>query len=269
MGKGACVVTNPRLAVTTDAGRYYPRHGLQYMSVTTALGVLPKDALKQWAANVAADKAIEIANRSPSRVLGRLDRDEARYAWKDELAAAGALGDAVHSCCEFLVQNQDICFDAYLADIDDRKIRNRVKQFVKFLTDYEVKPVYVEATVYHDKHHYAGSCDLMAYVDGVLTVIDYKTSKGVYGSVALQMSAYANATVLIDDWDNECDVPAFERSAVLHLKDRSYKLIECELSARVFGCFLTALTLKRQFVDDISEVALLGIIAPTENKEIA
>jgi hypothetical protein len=253
-------VTSPFQAITTESGRYYPRLGKQYISVTTALNGLPKDALPQWAANVAADKALELhdcgALDFKNEGYRRAVRNDIRYAHKEEKEAAARLGDAVHQCCEDIVKHGDC--DAPT----DKKVANRVKQFWKWTQAHTIEPLYVEATVYNDTHLYAGSCDLMASVDGIPTIIDYKTSKGVYGSVALQLSAYMNGEYILTDEGLVVALPKFERAAVLHIRDRGYKFIECDSSAKTFNHFLRVLSVKRDWLDTDADTALLGEIKP-------
>ncbi len=47
-----------------------------------------------------------------------------------------------------------------------------------------------EQTVWSRTHRYAGTLDLVAYVDGVRTLIDFKTSKAIYAEAHLQNVAY-------------------------------------------------------------------------------
>jgi len=51
----------------------------------------------------------------------------------------------------------------------------------------------VEQVVYSEKHRYAGTLDLLAEVNGVLTVVDWKTGKAVYSEAHLQNAAYRQA----------------------------------------------------------------------------
>ena len=66
----------------------------------------------------------------------------------------------------------------YADTIGDRKVRNRVLRFAQFLDDHDVEPMHIEATVYSDKHLYAGSCDIMALIDGVPTICDMGVTSG-------------------------------------------------------------------------------------------
>ena len=57
----------------------------------------------------------------------------------------------------------------------------------------DLKPIAVEQVVYSKKYGYAGTLDLLAEVNGVLTVIDWKTGKAVYSEAHLQNAAYRQA----------------------------------------------------------------------------
>jgi hypothetical protein len=220
------------------------------MSVTTALNALPKDALPQWAANLAADKAMELAD---SGLLPRLIRDDARYAHKEAKESAATLGTIVHGMCEYRLLGGVVDLSLY-----DKPAIKRYKQFCNWLDAYKVEPLHVEATVYNDDSLYAGSCDLMALVDGVPTIIDFKTSKGVYPTVALQMAAYAHAEYILTDEGEKVALPEFQRGAVLHIKPMSFNFIECDISETTFDFFLDVLRLKRSWLDGYSEKVLLG-----------
>jgi hypothetical protein len=50
-----------------------------------------------------------------------------------------------------------------------------------------------EAMLYSVKYRYAGSADAIAYRDGKLTVLDWKTGNGIYPEYGLQVAAYAKA----------------------------------------------------------------------------
>jgi ATP-dependent exoDNAse (exonuclease V) beta subunit len=50
-----------------------------------------------------------------------------------------------------------------------------------------------ETMVYSAKYRYAGAMDAIAYRDGKLVALDWKTSNGIYPEYALQVAAYAKA----------------------------------------------------------------------------
>jgi len=56
-----------------------------------------------------------------------------------------------------------------------------------------VRPIRVEDRVWSRRYGYAGTTDLLAEVDGVLTLVDFKTSKAIYAESTLQVAAYVMA----------------------------------------------------------------------------
>jgi predicted RecB family nuclease len=56
-----------------------------------------------------------------------------------------------------------------------------------------LEPLWIEQVVWSDRHRYAGTVDLVARVEGRLTVVDYKSGKRVYQEAHLQLAAYAAA----------------------------------------------------------------------------
>ena len=68
-----------------------------------------------------------------------------------------------------------------------------VQAFKAWALRVTLKPILIERIVYSKRHRYAGTLDLLARVDGVLTMIDFKTGKAVYHEAHLQAAAYSAA----------------------------------------------------------------------------
>ena len=64
---------------------------------------------------------------------------------------------------------------------------------MEFYQSHEVVPHKIEERIYSKKHHYAGTMDVLADVNGVLGVLDVKTSIAVYRDYSMQTSAYIQA----------------------------------------------------------------------------
>ena len=73
--------------------------------------------------------------------------------------------------------------------------QNAIDSFHAWLDKHAVRPASAETRLISKVHGYAGTTDLLAYVDDVFTVIDFKTSKGIYIEYPLQLSAYGEAAV--------------------------------------------------------------------------
>jgi hypothetical protein len=151
---------------------------------------LPKPALINWAGNVTAEYAVdhkdELAAMSPSQMLKVLKG--AKYADRDLAAAKGSL---VHDIAEHIIAGEEV-------DVPD-DVRGHVESAVKFLDDYQIRPLLTETTVFHTKAMYGGTLDMVVtsdlpqFKDRVI-LADWKTSRsGIYDEAALQLSAYRNA----------------------------------------------------------------------------
>lgn len=155
-------------AVTTESGRVYlTPSGKKYPSITTVLGHFGKHQIMEWRKAVGEEEA----NRISARAAGR--------------------GTALHTLCERYIDNKPVF---------DEKTMPHVKAMfnsVKPVVDSRVGRVYVqEVPLYSDHLRLAGRVDLIAEFDGVISVIDFKTSSRVKTSEDIksyfeQESAYA------------------------------------------------------------------------------
>ncbi len=73
--------------------------------------------------------------------------------------------------------------------------QNAADSFHAWLDAHSVRPASAETRLISRRYGYAGTTDLLAYVDDIFTVIDFKTSKGIYIEYPLQLSAYGQAAV--------------------------------------------------------------------------
>ena len=72
-------------------------------------------------------------------------------------------------------------------------VENCLSDFRQFLATHEVEPILIERKIFSQKNKFAGTADLVAEVDGKMTLVDWKTSKSLYPSYFVQASAYAEA----------------------------------------------------------------------------
>ena len=68
-----------------------------------------------------------------------------------------------------------------------------VKSFVAWREETKPEIVATEITIFDEKYGYAGTIDLVCRIDGVLYVVDFKTSKQIWREHELQVSAYRHA----------------------------------------------------------------------------
>lgn len=164
--------------------------------VTTLIGEgLAKPALINWAGNVTAAYAVdhwdELADMPVSERL--LTLKGARFADRDAAAAKGTL---VHALAEQLAAGEEV-------QVPD-EVAAHVDSAVRFLDEWQIRPILTETTVWNVTHGYAGTLDLVLTTDllpGRVILADWKTSRsGIYDEAALQLAAYGHA-----EWYQDAD----------------------------------------------------------------
>lgn len=150
-----------------------------YVSVTTALSILDKPALRYWL----GQQVYRAFMVDPT--LSEQDALAAPYAVSDK---AKKRGSTIHSIIESFKNTGEI--------VDTTpEFQNYVDAFKKFVKDNDVEIVEQEKTAVSIKYKFAGTCDLVFKAkgrDGVW-VGDIKTGKALYPEVFIQTSAYKQA----------------------------------------------------------------------------
>jgi hypothetical protein len=239
-------VTLPKRALTRSGygGRGYRPLGHKDLpvlpSVTTVLKAEAKDALSQWSADQTAAMAVasgqDILRMSDAKAWGYL-----RFYWKRTpkdplsgdidlasyhhgvLSDAGELGDSVHEWIEAEL------FGLPFPDVSNRnaKFWQCVAAWNEFKSQHTIVPHRVENTVWNnsgDGLGYAGTFDLLLEIDGEMYLIDIKTSRGLYSSTWMQLSALYHAPVLLDEGEDGVDrfvhdwQKPIKKLAVIHVR---------------------------------------------------
>ena len=137
-------------SITTDEGRRYKvPGGGEYESITTALGKRPEKiiALKEWREKVGMKEAQKISTQ------------------------ASRTGTNVHQIAEDYLKNED----NYLKD----KMPIEIDMFNKLkpALDHNIDEVYgIEMSLFSNRFKLAGRTDCIARWNGMLSIIDFKTS---------------------------------------------------------------------------------------------
>ena len=197
--------------------RFYNIRGQQLPGTTSITGMMNKPALPNWAAKLTrermCDEAADLYANTAMQFLPGTDRDKFRaMLWKlvdkrafhNEAAREAAdLGTLAHAQCEWIVNRArgevvgpDPITAARATGTDaqtcDRALWASMA-FDQWVTDHDVRFIESEVVVVDDVVGYAGTADLVAFVDGVRSIIDLKTSSGVWPEMYLQLAAYWNA----------------------------------------------------------------------------
>ena len=141
------------------------------------------------------------------------------------LANASKFGTAVHLATEL----DD------LRELDESSLDERIVPYLSawrtFSKNNNVSWHGIEQRIYNDQFKYCGTIDRVGKVNGKQSVVDLKTSAGLYPSYALQTAAYQRAVN-----------PAFDRLVVQLKADGTYQIKKYE-SPTDWAVFCSLLTL--------------------------
>ena len=191
---------------------------------------LPKPALVKWAANCAAELAVNDWERlGELPVADRLkELSGAPNAMRD---AAAVRGTRVHALADKLANGEEVDVPEDLA--------GHVEACVQFLDDWDVETILAECPVYHETYLYAGTFDLIAWIGGEVWLLDWKTNKsGPFGDTAFQLAAYKNATHCLGRDGETGPMPAIDKCGVVWLRADGYDLHPYHVDETVFRQFL-------------------------------
>lgn len=170
---------------STDGGKTWsPMTG-----VTTILGVIAKDALIPWAANMAVDYVKR--NLGPNGEVTAEVLEEARSAHRKKKEEAGTAGTDVHAVIEMLVKQAIQITEGKFDETFERRDIPQVQKFIEWAIENNIKFLASEQKVYNFQEWYAGTFDLLIEKDGKKYIADVKTSSGIYGrEFFAQMAGY-------------------------------------------------------------------------------
>lgn len=147
--------------------RYFNKAGQRVCGVTTFLGVLNKPALVPWANKLGLEGVEVRAYVDDKADIGKLaHRMVLDHNRKEETDIS------IYTPKQ--VELAKICFSKYL---------NWEKK-------YKIKPILLETPLVSEKYQYGGTPDNYCLLDGVYTLLDYKTGKGIYEEMYYQLAAY-------------------------------------------------------------------------------
>ena len=175
-------------------------------SVTGIIGMKDKSgALVHWATHQFADKMKKLIFEAKPEylqpdLLAALV-DVAMDTWRISKQQAADIGTVAHGVFEDTLAGKEVKlplqFDPHVArhftqDMIDQT-NNAIEAGLQFTREHEIEVIEAEAPRWSPTHGYIGTGDLIARIDGKLSVADWKTSKRLYPTVRLQLSAYKAA----------------------------------------------------------------------------
>lgn len=216
------------------AGRYYEfiKDGTEYnlISVTTVLNILQKEALLPWAVKLCAEYLMkhveelsgEITEKRADEIL-----KESKRQHKKVSKEAMDIGTRTHAACEAWLKGQ-------LVNLDD-DTSSLFYAFRDWWVEHKCVLMKSEHTVYDTELGYAGTCDIVCYMDGKVYVMDIKTSNDFWvPDMPAQLAAYAHCVdgcegigiIRLDKSDNK----AYWRDYT-NVREPSWELFKNLLSA--------------------------------------
>jgi hypothetical protein len=173
-------------------------------SVTSIIGKLDKSgALVPWAVSEMAKRIKVLLRDGESWDRESLEAliDVAQDTWRQTKQEAADIGSLVHRVLEEKLAGREpvlpITADPMLAPNFTpemvEKANNSISAGLKFLNEREIEVIQAEQPRWSPTYGYIGTGDLIALIDGKLSVLDWKTSKRLYPTVFLQLAAYQQA----------------------------------------------------------------------------
>lgn len=158
---------------------YKNEEGERVPGVTTALGILNKPALIHWAWGLGIQGIDYKAFRDDKADIGTLTHLMALSHEKDEKPDTDYY-------TKIQIDLAETCFLKYL------EWRER----------HEIKSIFLEKQSVSEIYQYGGTLDHYCLLDGVKTLIDYKTGKAIYPEQFFQLAAYRQ---LLNEEGNKVD----------------------------------------------------------------
>lgn len=187
-----------------DAKKHaYTLDGKLLSGVTSVIdGTSSKQALIQWAANMAIDYVIENGNyvENPIEDNGELidggfyqiyagALEQARTAHTRRKESAGQKGTDTHALVEKYVLD---CISRHGGKAGLVMDNDPVYSFAQWAITNGVEFLASEQRLYSETHGLAGTCDFIALINGKLTIGDLKTFPKMWSADAfIQMGAYS------------------------------------------------------------------------------
>lgn len=200
--------------------------------VTTLIGKgLPKPALPYWSAKSVAEYVVD--NPEGIDALRTMGRESAVAALKQipwtKRDEAAVRGTDVHELAERILHGEAVEVPEHLT--------GHVEGYARWLDAFAAEPIVTEVPVANRANWYAGKPDAIVRMGGLVWLLDWKTSSGVYGETALQTAAYARAEFYAPTPDDEIPMPHIDRIGVVHITADGSQLYPLGDIDAAFGVF--------------------------------
>lgn len=172
--------------------------GHNLRSVTTKLGILGKPHLTKWAVRMGIewlkeeDRWVRLHHESWAEEM----LSGAQMAHLDVRDDAGGVGTVAHHAIERYINewiatgDRPLDIKAFAKDGDDPRAIASMRAVEAFFHKHDIEPIASELLV-GDIRYSAGTLDFLCFMDGKLSLLDWKTSNSVDAiSYSMQVAAY-------------------------------------------------------------------------------
>lgn len=192
-------LTQEQERVKLGAYHRYTVDGKWMPGVTTVIKALDAPALDAWKVRTQVEGTARAAYENPpidfeplDAYVARMKKLAAEGLEHERIANAAAdEGNQVHALIEWRMRTA-LGQTLPRPDVSEEAAFREAGWF-DWSKSVGLKPVAVEARLANRTHRYSGTIDLLAEVDGRLSLLDWKRSKGVYESHHLQSIGYRMA----------------------------------------------------------------------------
>ena len=178
-------------------------------SVTTILSALAKPALIGWAAKeerkmisaLAADiyqRLYQITDEPipPTTFIDMLNDEAGKGAHRKLILKAAEVGTEVHKRIEWEFKRElKIERDETTPTLSTPEAENAFQRWTEWRQQVKLKVIAIEKRIFSTLFGYGGTLDLLAEVNGKLSILDFKTGKAIYREAFLQNVAYKMAAM--------------------------------------------------------------------------
>ena len=167
--------------ISVDGKHFYRINNSMMPSVTSILKLLPEgEGLKIWKSNMKRDGKDADAEMRKSGTVGTIVHYRIAQYFSEHFRTAPE---------ELDLQGATVTEDMYPL------IDGGFKNFMDFIKLHKVVPRLVECTTYHLEMSYAGCIDCIGEFgpERIMSIIDWKTSKGIWPNHRAQVVAYRRA----------------------------------------------------------------------------
>lgn len=232
-------------AFRTGKHLYYFGGDGPWPGATGITDVLDKPGLTYWKREQVAIAAIDNAD------LVKTGKPEAVVAFllKSENTDGRDRGTRIHGHIERLLQRQPLDYGEHPED--EAAVEGSRAWLNQQATEHGLKVLEVETFVLNPTLGYGGTVDLIAEIDGKITLLDWKSGKSVvdakgrvYQEMRLQLAAYANCEFIGRPNDaTRYPIPLIERFGIVHVTDHGCRMYEADVTERDWIAFRACLNL--------------------------